>query len=86
LAGAFAVASGDDRRVDVEEAALVVEAVDRHAQGVADAGDGAEGVGADAEVGELAEELERVGLGLDRIVIGIVDPADDFDFRFVGAV
>jgi len=30
-------------------------------------------------VRDLAQELRRVPLGLHRIVIGIVDPADDLD-------
>ena len=42
LAGALGVAGRDDRRVDPEEAALVEEAVDRHASAVAHARDRAE--------------------------------------------
>jgi hypothetical protein len=44
---------------------------------VADAGDGAEGVGPDTQVGLLAEELHGVLLGLDGVGIGVVDEAVD---------
>ena len=71
--------SGDDRRVNPEEAVLVEEAVDRHAQRVPHARDGAERVRARAKVRDLAQVFERVLLGLDRIGVGILDPADDFD-------
>ena len=54
-------------------------AVDRLAMRVAHARDRAEQVGARAQVRDLAQELQRVLLGLDRIGFRIVDPADDFD-------
>ena len=60
--GPFAIAGGDDRRVDVEEAALLEELVDRVAHAVPHAGHGAEGVRARPQVGDRAEELERVAL------------------------
>ena len=78
LAGAFAVAGGDDRRVDVEEALLLEEVVDRPADAVADAGDGAEGVGPRPQVGDGAQELEGVALLLQRIGLRI-GPAVDGD-------
>ena len=54
-------------RVHVEEAALLEELVDGERQRVADAEDGAEGVRARAQVGDLAQELHRVPLLLERI-------------------
>ena len=59
LAGAFGIAGGDDRRVHPEEAVLVEVAMDRHAEAVAHAGDGAERVGARPQVRDLAQVLER---------------------------
>jgi len=47
------------------------EFVDGGGNDVADAGDGAEGVGARAEVSLGAEELEGVALGLDGIGVGV---------------
>ena len=46
---------------------------------VADAADRADDVGARPQVRHLAQELERVRLGLDRIRVRIIDPADDAD-------
>jgi hypothetical protein len=54
----------------------VEEAVDRLGDRVAHARQRADHVGARAQVRDLAQELERVRLGLDRIRVGIVDPAD----------
>ncbi len=79
LARALGVRRGDDRRVDPVEAVLVEVAVDGLGQGVAHAGDGADGVGAYAQMRHLAQVLERVALGRDRVGIGIVDPADHAD-------
>ena len=79
LPGAFGVGGGDDRRVDPEEAVLVEVAVDRLGEAVADARDRAEQVGARAQVRDLAQEFQRVRLGLDRVGFRIVDPADHFD-------
>ena len=45
LAGPFAVARRDDRRVDPEEAALVIETMDRLRERMADARDGPDEVG-----------------------------------------
>ena len=46
-------------------------------QRVAHARDGAEGVGARAEVRHLAQVFERVLLGRDGIGLRIIHPADD---------
>ena len=43
---------------------------------VAHARDGAERVGARAQVGHLAQELQRVLLGLDRVGLRIIDEAE----------
>ena len=56
--GAFAVAGGDERGVEVVESALLEVAVDGEGEGGAHAEHGREGVGAWAQVGYLAEELE----------------------------
>ena len=77
--GPLGVVGGDDRGVDPEEAVLVEEAVHGHRQAVPHPGDGAEGVGAGPQVGDLAQVLERVLLGGDRVGLGVVDPADDLD-------
>ena len=69
--GPFAVAGGDDRRVDVEKAVFLKEIVDAAADAVADARDRAEGVGPRAQVGPFAELFERVLLLLQRIGFGI---------------
>ena len=74
LARAFAVAGGDDRRVDVEKAVLLKELVDRAADLVAHAGNCAKRVGARAEVGDRAQELEGVPLLLKRIGFGVGQP------------
>ena len=66
-AGALGVGGGDDRRVDPEEAVLVEEAVDRLRERVAHARRRADHVGARPQVRDLAQELQRVRLGLDRI-------------------
>ena len=76
LAGAFAVAGGDDRRVDVQEPAVLEEAVNRRADTVPHAGDGPEGVRPRPQVGLSPEELERVPLLLDGVTLG-VGPAEN---------
>ena len=70
-AGPFAVAGGDDRRLDVEEAAGLEERVDRRADRVADAGDRSERVRPRTQVGDLAQKLEAVPLLLQRIRLGV---------------
>src|SRR3546814_3998867 len=48
-------------------------------QAVADAGHRAEQVGARAQVCDLAQELQRVRLGLDRVGFRVVHPAHHLD-------
>jgi hypothetical protein len=79
LAGALGVRRRDDRRMDPEEALLVEEPMDRHRQAVADPGHRADHVGARAQVGDLAQVLHRVALGLHRVGVGVVDPAHHLD-------
>ena len=79
LAGTFGIRGGDDRRVDPAVAVLVEVAMDGRGQGVAHARDRTEQVGARSQVGDLAQEFERMRLGLDRIGFRIFDPADHFD-------
>ena len=66
-AGAFAIAGGDQRRVDVEETAFLEELVDRVAHAIPHPGDGAERVRARPQMGDRPQELERVALLLQRI-------------------
>ncbi len=80
LAGTFAVAGGDKGRVEVEEAALVEEGVDGHGHVVAQAHDGAEGVGAQAQVAYLAQELHAVALLLEGVGVGVGFAVDDDTF------
>ncbi len=77
LAGTLAVAGGDERRVEVEEAALVEEGVDGHGHVVAQTHDGAEGVGAQAQVAYLAQELHAVSLLLQWVGVGVGLAVDD---------
>ena len=70
-AGALGVAGGDDRRLDVEEAALLEELVNAKGHCVAHAGHGAEGIGAWAEMGQLPQKLQGVPLLLQRILLRI---------------
>ena len=81
LAGAFAVARGDDRRVDPDEAVAVEVAVHRLRDRVAHTGDGAKRIRARAQVRDRAQIFERVTLLRDRIRFGIVDRADQRDAR-----
>src|SRR5262249_33206550 len=78
LAGALAVAGGDDRRMDVEKTLFLKEFVDGSADTVADAGHGAEGVAARPQMGLLAQKLHRMPLLLQRIFRRI-GPAVDGD-------
>ena len=70
-AGALGIAGGDDGGLEVEEAAPLEELVDGECHRVADAGDGAEGVSAGAQVGVFAEELQGVAFLLQRVVFGV---------------
>ena len=65
----FGVRRGDDRRVQVEEAALLEEVVDGARRGVAHAPDRADRVGARSQVRDGAQELEAVSLLLQRVVV-----------------
>ena len=78
-ARALGIGCGDDRRVDPDEPAFVEEAVGRLRERVAHARQGSDHVRARPQVRHFAQELERVRLGLDRVGVGIVDPADDVD-------
>ena len=80
LTGTLAVAGGDERRVEVEEAALVEEGVDGHGHVVAQTHDGAEGVGAQAQVAYLAQELHAVALLLEWVGVGVGLAIDDDAF------
>ena len=70
LAGALAVACGDDGRVHIDEAALLEEGVDGEGGHGAHAEHGAEQVGAGAQVLDGAQELDGVALLLQRVVGG----------------
>ena len=80
LASTLAVAGGDKRRVEIEEAALVEESVDGHSHVMAQTHDGAEGVGAQAQVAYLAQELHAVALLLEGIGVGVSLAVDDDAF------
>ena len=77
LARTFRVRGGDDGRVHPDEAVLVEKAMDGLGDGVAHARHGGDDVGARAQMRDLAQELQRVRLGLDRVGVGVFDPADD---------
>ena len=68
LAGALAVARGDDGGVHVDEAAILEEAMDGSGGHGAHAEDGAEQVGARAQVLLSAQELHGGALLLQRVV------------------
>ena len=87
FARAFAVACGDDRRVDPDVAVVVEVAVDRLRETVANARDSAERVGAHAQMRDVAQVFKSVAFGCDGIRVRIIDPADDGERRrldFVG--
>ena len=75
---AFAIAPGDDRRVDVNKAALLEKLMDGEREPAADAKDRAEQIRARPQMRDLAQKLRRVPFLLQRI--GVVRRADDFDF------
>jgi hypothetical protein len=79
LAGPLAVAAGDDRRVHIDEAALLQEAVDGVGQQAPDPENGHEGVGARPQMGDGAQELEGVAFFLQRVIER--GEADRFDGR-----
>ena len=70
LAGAFAVRSGDQGRVDVGKAALIKKFVDRVGTDRANAEHRLKGVGAGAEVGNGAEKLQGMPFFLERVIWG----------------
>ncbi len=69
--GAFAVRGRDEGSVEVEESALLEEAVDCEGQGASHAEHRTESVGAGTQVGFLAEEFQRVAFFLQGIGEGI---------------
>jgi len=79
VAGAFAIAGRDDRRIDPEEAVRIEVSVDGLRQGVAHPGHGTEGIGAGTEVGDGTQVLERVALLRDGVGIRFGHPAGDTD-------
>ena len=70
LARALAVGAGDERRMDVDEVALLEELVDGVGDEAADAEDGLEGVRARTQMRHGAQILHRMALGLDGIIRG----------------
>ena len=57
--------------MDIVEAPLSEELMDGEHHGVAQAHHGPEGVGAEAQVGDVAKELQGVLLGLQRVFVGV---------------
>ena len=74
----FAVARGDERRVDPHEALFGEMIVHRPRDHVTHPRDRADGVGARTQVGDLPQVLEGMALGRHRVGLGIVDPAHHF--------
>ena len=70
-ARAFAVGSRDERRVPVVEAAVVEELVDGEGHCVTDAQHRPERIGAGTQIGDVAQEFERMTLLLQRVGRGI---------------
>src|SRR4030095_6713591 len=77
--GPFRIRGGNDRRIDPEEPAFAEEPVDGLRERMAHARRGADHIGARSKVGDLAQKFQGVMLGLNRIGIRIVDPANDLD-------
>ena len=84
-AGALGVAGGDDGSLDVEESALLEELVDAEGHCVSDAGHGAEGVGAGAQVGQLAQKFQGVPFFLEGVLlrVGAAELLDALGENFV---
>ena len=78
LARAFAVAAGDDRRVDVEKAALLEETMHGKGHLAAHAEDAAEEIRARTQMRDGAEEFRRVAFLLQRV--GRIGLAEEFEF------
>ena len=81
MAGTFGIAGGDDGGVNPVEPSALEEVVDGVGGSVANAHDGAEGVSADAEVGDFAKEFKASPFLLEGIVLGI---GRAIDFGFLG--
>ncbi len=73
----FAIATGDDRRVDVNETALLEKLMDCESQPAADAENAAEKIRARPQMSDLAQKFRRVSFFLERI--GFISCADDVD-------
>ena len=77
LAGTLTVVGGNDRRMDVEETALLEEGVHRVGDTAAHAEHGPECVGPGAQVGNRTEELETVAFLLQRkSIVGLAVDKD----------
>ena len=74
----FAIARGDDGRVDVVKIPLLKEAVNGKGHAAAHAEDAAEEIRARSQVRDLAQELRRVSFLLKRV--RAVRRANDFNF------
>ena len=70
FAGTFTVRACDERRVDIDEAALLEELVDGVGDDAAHAEDGLEGVRSRAQMRKCPQKLHGVALGLDREIGG----------------
>ncbi len=58
VAGPFGIVPGDDRRVQIQEATILVKAMGRGSQRVADPRDRPKGVGARPEMSQLTQAFE----------------------------
>ena len=74
--GAFGVAAGDQRRMQVEKSVVVEIFVDRVSHRMADTEHGAESVGTRAQIGYFAQEFERMAFLLQRVRFGIGGAVD----------
>ena len=81
LARALGIRGGDDGGVYPVEALLVEEAMHRLRQAVPNARHRPKQVRTRTQMRHIAQKLQRVRLGLDRVSLGIVDPADGLDVR-----
>ncbi len=79
FAGAFAVAGGDDRGMDLGKAAILEELMDRVGKPGTDPADCSEGVGSRPEMTDLTKKFEGMPLLLQRIGFR-VGPADQGNF------
>ena len=73
----FAIAAGDDRRVDVNKTALLKKLVNGKCQTAPHAKDATEEVRAGAEMSDFAKKFRRMALFLERV--GIVGGSHDLD-------